>query len=124
MNRRVEVGAVAVLGIAGPHGVAAAPAGAALVVLHGIEEVIVSSFGFVDCVGFIAGDLYGQLFDFAVDRNEFVGLDVALHGRGHNARLRIFGLELFVVATWNSRRLTSYCSEKSRLVCTGLLISA
>src|SRR5208337_4222127 len=77
-KQRVEVGAVAALGIASPERVSAAPAGAALVVLHGAEDVLVEGAGALEvgraAGGFLSRDLGGQ----ARHRHQAVGLEEAL----------------------------------------------
>src|SRR5258708_12052373 len=74
----MEIGAIATLRSAGPDGVAAAPAFAGFVIAHGGEHVIVDMTGLLDGGGITGGVLPGKLGDGAVERNEFVGFEVAL----------------------------------------------
>src|SRR5271157_2700828 len=97
-KRRVEIGAVAVLGIAGPHRVSTAPTGARLIVAEGCKQVIVSSFGFGDAPCLTAGNLLGEDLDFAVGWDELVRLNEASHRRRYRARLAVLALQLRIIA--------------------------
>src|ERR1700692_1283009 len=77
----MKVGAVAVLGGAGPNGVAAAPAFAGFVVAHGGDDVIVNVAGFLGRGGVAGGLLVGEFGDGAVEWNELVGFEIPLHER-------------------------------------------
>src|SRR6266576_3811175 len=77
-EQRMEIGAVATLCSACPEGVAAAPAFAGFVIAHGGEHVIVDMAGLLDGGGITGSVLPGKLGDGAVERNEFVGFEVAL----------------------------------------------
>src|ERR1039458_600545 len=114
----MEVGAIAVLGIAGPQGISASPTGSGLVVAHGREQVVVDRFGFDNGPNLVARHLLGQGLDLAIDRNKLVRLDQSGHRRRHDTGLAILALELRKVAQRvlaaghfeYSRRVTSYSS--------------
>src|ERR1700720_4625941 len=98
----MEVGAVAVLGSAGPDGVAAAPAFAGFVVAHGGDDVIVNVAGFLERRGVSGGLLAGKFGDGAVEGDEFVGFKITLHqgivgGRSGGGVLRRGGADVYSV---------------------------
>jgi hypothetical protein len=80
-EERVEIGAIAALGSAGPDGVAAAPAFAGLVVAHGGDDVIVDVACLGECGGVTGGLLTRKIGDDACEGDELVGLKVALEVR-------------------------------------------
>ena len=80
-EERMEVRAIAALRTAGPDGVTAAPTFAGLVVTHGSEDVVVDVAGLGEFGG-IAGSMLGsEVRDDAIERDEFVGLEVSLEVR-------------------------------------------
>src|SRR5271166_7109780 len=95
---RVKIGAVAVLGVAGPHRVAAAPTGSGLVIAKSREQIVVGSFSFGDAPRLAAGHLLGEGLDLAVGWDELVRLNEAGHRCRDGARLAIFALKLCIVA--------------------------
>src|SRR5215469_6520247 len=98
----MEVGTVAALGGAGPHGVAAAPAFAGLVVAQVGDNVIVNVAGFLERCGVAGGLLAGEVGDGAAEGDEFVGFEIAPQerasgGKGggsgaHGGRVQVYGV--------------------------------
>ena len=86
-EQAVEVAAVAGLAVAGPGGVAATPAGAALVVAHVCQDVLVNSTTFFVVAAFHLGDLLdGKLSRQTSNRYKLVGREqTSLLGRAQTA---------------------------------------
>src|SRR5271157_6086990 len=97
-ERRVEIGAVAVLGVAGPNRIPSAPTRTRLIVAEGSKKIIVGGFGFGDAPGLAASDLLSEDLDFTVGWDQLVRLNEASHRRRYGARLAIFALQLRVIA--------------------------
>jgi hypothetical protein len=69
----MKIGAITVLRIAGPDGVAASPASAVVIVVHGRDNVVVDAARFVDRLGDVFCLLVGKLADHAIDGYEAIG---------------------------------------------------
>ena len=80
-EERVEIGAIAALGSAGPNCVAAAPTFAGLVVMHGGNDVVINVARFGKIRGIARSLLLGQLGNHAVQGNKPVGFQVSLKMR-------------------------------------------
>src|SRR5260370_24282588 len=79
-EQRMEIGAVAPLGSASPDGVPAAPPLTGFVITHGGENIVVNMTSLLDGCGVTGGAFLVNLGDHAVERNNFVRVQVALEG--------------------------------------------
>ena len=85
-EKRVEVGAVAVLRIAGPERIAAAPAGARFVVAQRFENVIVNSVCLFHGALHALSFFIRQFLHLSINRNHAVRLRKSFHCSGRALR--------------------------------------
>src|SRR5579871_4150795 len=74
-EKRMEIGAIAMLGIAGPDRVASTPACSGFVITHVMENVVVKRVSLFDFAFFPLGILLSNLRNDAASRHQAVWLD-------------------------------------------------
>src|SRR5580698_3623076 len=108
-KKRVKVGAVSALGVAGPDDVAVAAAGRSLVVGHVGDHVIVNRAGLIEISSLAGNHRGGEFLDAFIERHQAVGLQPAIQIslRGRSA-VRYFRKTVMNVFTTANRKHHGY----------------